>query len=225
MQWIIISLGGSLIVPDHIDVSYVRKLRRTLRPSSLRRYVIVCGGGATSRRYIEAAREVGARPTPSDLDRMGIRAIELNAEFVRMVFSQTAGAKVLMQPSDYRSSAKHVVVCGAKDPGHSSDFNAVAWAIKMKTKRIINLTNIDHVYNADPRKNRRAKPVRRLSWAEYLKIIGTKWTPGLNTPFDPMAAVLARRHHLTVAIVNGHRLSDVRRAMQGKSFTGTLLHP
>ncbi len=224
-SWTIVSLGGSLIVPDHIDILYVRNLRRVLQPSAARRYVIVCGGGATSRRYIDAAKQAGARPKPNDLDAVGIRAIEMNAEFVRMVFGERAHHRVFAEPKEFVSSSKHVLVCGAKHPGHSSDYNAVQWAIKMKTKRVVNLTNIDHVYNADPKKNHRAKPLHALSWQKYIKIVGTKWTPGLNTPFDPIAAKLADREKITVCIVNGHHLTQVTRALKGQTFDGTILHP
>lgn len=221
----VISLGGSLIVPDHIDVRYLRRLKNILRPSTERRYLIICGGGATSRRYIEAARQTGARPSSHDLDLMGIRAIELNAEFVRLIFGAHAHRDVLSRPADVHSLRSPVIVCSAAESGHSSDYNAVVWAARNGVTQVVNLTNIRSVFDRDPKKSRAAKPLKNLDWETYRSIIGTRWTPGLNTPFDPVASFRAERLKLTVKIVHGHDLASVKNALAGRTFVGTVLHP
>lgn len=225
-SWVIISLGGSLIVPDAIAVTYLRKLRALLLRERNHRYVIVCGGGATSRRYIAAAKAAGARPTNRDLDWIGIRSLNLNADLVRLVFGSAAHPLVLFEPKDFRSALRaRVIVSGALEPGSSSDLNAVRWAVRLGARRVINLTNIDAVYSANPKKHANAVPMHDLSWSDYRRIVGGKWTPGRDSPFDPVAARAAARAGLTVDVLDGTRLEDVRNALQEKSFHGTVIRP
>jgi uridylate kinase len=222
--WIIISLGGSLIAPQDIDVEYLKKFRGLLQRFENNRFLIMCGGGATCRHYIQAARQAGAKPTDHDLDFIGIRALNLNAELVRTVFGKQAFSEVLFEPSQYSTKiAKKFLISGAIKPGSSSDLNAVRWAIRLGADQVINLTNVDYVYSANPKRDPRAKPVKRLVWTDYQKIIGRKWSPGLNTPFDPIASELAKRHGLTVNIINGKKILEVKKAIMGRLFAGTVI--
>ena len=63
----------------------------------------------------------------------------------------------------------------------------------LKSKRVINLTNVDYVYNKNPKKFKDAKPIKDLTWKQFKKIIGGKWSPGANVPFDPIASKLAEK--------------------------------
>ena len=58
----------------------------------------------------------------------------------------------------------------------------------LNVKTIINMSNIDYVYDKDPKKNKDAKKIKNIFWRRYRKISGNKWEAGLNKPFDPIAA-------------------------------------
>ena len=224
-SWIIISLGGSIIVPDHIDVGFLKKFHHLILSLDQYRFVIICGGGETNRRYNAAAQKLG-RPTNDDLDWIGIRSLKLNAELVRTMFGQVAYPKVIDRPDDLRRVPKERVVIGASFvPGSSSDLDAVLWAKKFKAERLFNLSNISHVYTADPRVDKRAQPVAEMPWSAYRKLVGTTWTPRLNSPFDPIASREAERLGLSVVVMDGKNLPNVRQALEGKKFNGTVLHP
>ena len=108
-------------------------------------------------------------------------------------------------------------------PGFSSDYDAVALAKRIKAKRIINLSNTDYVYSDDPKKDPKAKRHERMTWKEYLGVIGDHWVPGRNSPFDPVAAKLCAKERLEVAVVSGEDLTNVERALRGADFKGTLI--
>ena len=57
---IIISLGGSLLVPDAIDTAFVQQFKDFIVSYIEKGYtfILVTGGGRTARRYIDATAEV-----------------------------------------------------------------------------------------------------------------------------------------------------------------------
>ena len=224
MKWTIISLGGAVIVPDGIDVRFLKKFRALIKSFKDRRFVIICGGGGTNRRYNAAACALG-RPTDDDLDWIGIRSLKLNAELVRTIFGKAAYQKVVDNPNALKSVPKErIIVAAAFAPGHSSDYDAVLWAKRFQTKKVINLSNVPYVYTSDPKRNKSARPVKKMRWSEYRKIVGTKWLPRLSTPFDPIASKLAARLGLSVYVLDGRDLQNARRAITGGHFNGSILH-
>jgi len=77
-EFIVIALGGSIIVPElsnegGIDVSYLRCFQRFIfnEAKKDRRFVIVAGGGKTSRVYQKSASRI-IRVPAEDLDWIGI---------------------------------------------------------------------------------------------------------------------------------------------------------
>ena len=54
-------------------------------------------------------------------------------------------------------------------------------------------------------------------------MVGEKWYPGSNAPFDAVASKTADELGLAVKILRGTNLSEVRKAIQGEKFRGTVL--
>lgn len=89
--------------------------------------------------------------------------------------------------------------------------------------RLVNLSNIDYVYDSDPQKDTDAKKIEKISWAGFRKLIPEEWDPGLSSPFDPIAAKEAEAIGLEVAIVNGAKLEEFSHYLDGKPFVGTVI--
>ncbi|MEK7087957.1 MAG: UMP kinase [Patescibacteria group bacterium] len=222
----IISLGGSIVVPDAIDTDFIRAFRELIsgEVKSGKRFIITVGGGKVCRRYQAAASSLGDVGQET-LDWIGIRALSLNAELIRAIFGELAHEKVITEPFELRSASKPVVIFGAKAPGHSTDFDAVEAARETGARRVINLSNIDYVYDKDPRQFSDAKKIERATWPEFRALIPPpeKWSPGLNSPFDPIAAKRAEELGLEVAIMNGGDLENLKNYLEGKAFRGTVI--
>ena len=90
---------------------------------------------------------------------------------------------------------------------------------------MINLSNIDWVYDKDPKKYKDAKPIKKLTWDKMKELVGSKWVPGSNIPFDPIAVSLASKLGLTVVITNGQDLKNVEKIIEGREFRGTVITP
>ena len=221
MKTIIISLGGSLIVPDKIDTNFLAKFRKLiLRYHDKYRFVIYCGGGSTARKYQKALKKVIGNGT-SAMDWMGISATYLNAFLMRSVFGIYADPDIIENPTKKVNSKKKILIaCGWK-PGWSTDYDAVLIAKTLKSGLVINMTNVDYLYDKDP-KYKSAKPVKDTTYKEIKKIIGTRWTPGLNAPFDPVAIKAAEKLGIKV-IISGKSIANLKNILDGKDFKGTLI--
>jgi uridylate kinase len=116
-----------------------------------------------------------------------------------------------------------IIAAGAK-PGFSSDFVATFYATKLHARRLVNLSNIDYVYTADPKKDPGAKKIEDIVWRDFRALIPKDWDPGLSSPFDPVAARTAEAYLLEVAIINGGNLDELRKYLRDEPFTGTKIH-
>ncbi len=223
----ILSVGGSIVIPKTgFDIPFLKKFRTLIltRVKRGEKFVLVIGGGGTCRAYQEAAKAV-VPLTSVDLDWLGIHTTHFNAEFVRLLFAAVAYKEVVKNPTLPLKTKKPVIVAGGWQPGCSTDYDAVLLAKQFGAKTLLNLSNIDYVYTKDPRKFPDAKKIEMVDWGNFQKIVGTKWTPGANVPFDPKATVLAKQLALTVKFVRGTDLGEVGRAIDGKSFQGSIITP
>jgi uridylate kinase len=220
---IIISLGGSLVVPEEIDKEFLISFKKLVLSyvAEGKKFVVITGGGKICRKYQNVAKEVSS-PSNEDLDWIGIASLKLNAELLRVVFGNDAHEKVISNLSDV-PMGKPIVIGSAYEPGQSTDWDAVLAAKSVGAKTVINLSNIDYAYDADPKVNKDAKPIKAITWAEYRKLIPAEWNPGLNSPFDPIASKEAETLGLKVVIMNGKNLENLRAFMDGKDFIGTLI--
>ena len=51
----VLSLGGSLIIPDNISYQFLEKFKKLIKKyAEKEKIIIVCGGGQTARKYINA---------------------------------------------------------------------------------------------------------------------------------------------------------------------------
>ena len=189
-----------------------------------RRFIIIAGGGRTARNYQEAASSVSDLDA-EDLDWMGIHATRLNGHLLRTIFRHTAHRVMITNPDEILDVPKHekVVIAAGYRPGSSTDLRAVQIAEKIGATKVINLSNIDHVYTADPHTNPDAKILEDISWDEFRALIPTDWDPGLSSPFDPIAAKVAQRDNIEVAIINGNRLDEVMKYLAEVPFIGTKI--
>lgn len=216
------SVGGSLIVPDGIDTQFLHSFRALIaeKLQSGFSFFIITGGGKTARNARDAALAVNPDATSEDLDWTGIAATRVNAEMVRSLFTNVP--PVILDTTKAPADAP-LLIAGGVRPGNSSDWAAVQAAKAVGAKKLVNLSNIDYVYTADPRTNPDATKIEKISWAEFRKLIPSEWDPGLSSPFDPIAAKEAEAMGLEVAVINGAKLEEFSKYLEGKEFVGTVI--
>lgn len=226
---IIISVGGSLIVPNGgIATKFLTKLNALIRSQLAkypnRQFFLIIGGGATARHYRDAGRDVvGHELTLDDLDWLGIHSTRLNAHLIRTIFQDIAHPQIVENYEIIRKASESVVVAAGWRPGWSTDYCGVLLCEDYGVRTMINLSNITQVYDKDPRISADARAIDKLSWEEMLKIVGEHWVPGMHAPFDPIASKKAEELGVKVVIMSGDDFSNVENFLQGKEFVGTVI--
>lgn len=226
---VVISLGGSLIVPSEgIDKKFLSEfndfVRNELAANVARQFFLVAGGGQTARHYIDAAQDIiGHKLNRDDLDWLGIHSSRLNAHLVRTIFRDIAHPYIIKHYEIIRKVTEPVVVAAAWKPGWSTDYDAVLLCEDYGMTTVINLSNVDQVYDKDPRKFEDAKPLEKISWSEFRKMVGDEWIPGMSAPFDPIASQKAEELGVKVVVMNGKNLQNLDNYLKGKDFIGTTI--
>lgn len=221
----IISLGGSLIAAKGgINCRYLKQFRLIIlnQLKQRRKFFLITGGGITARNYIGAADKI-VKVTDDDRDWLGIHSTRLNAHLVRTIFRNEAHPEIIKNPTIRMRTAKKIIIAGGWKPGWSTDYVATIIAQEYGVKTVINLSNIDYAYDKDPAKFKDARILENIGWKDFRKIVGSKWQPGMNAPFDPIASRKAERLGLEVVIMNGNNLANLKNYLAGKKFKGTVI--
>jgi len=231
MKTIILSLGGSLIYPDKIDKIFLNNFKKSIEKFINKyKFIIICGGGQLARNMQESASK---DLSSEDLDWLGIKATKYNANLVKKLFKENTDNKIIQNPTEKiiftrkKSGVTSVdnisiLIASGWKPGWSTDYDAVLFAKNLNVKRVINMSNIDYVYDKDPNKFKDAKKIKKILWKDYRKISGYKWKAGLNLPFGPIAAKEAQKLKIKVFVV-GSDLKNFEKLLNNKKFRGTLI--
>ena len=225
---IVMSVGGSLIVPDQIDTDFLSQLKSIIEEQTAttgRRFIIIAGGGRTARRYQDAAAAV-SKLSRDDLDWLGIHATHLNGHLLLTILRDAAYHVMIKNPDDILDIPGNpsVIVAGGYRPGCSTDLRAVQIAERVGASKIINLSNTDYIYTDNPHTNPDAQKLETVSWADFRQLIPEEWDPGLSAPFDPVAAREAELKQIEVAQINGLKLDQLQNYLNDKPFIGTRIY-
>jgi uridylate kinase len=221
----VISLGGSLVVPNEINIKFLSLFKNIIEKKikENKKFIIIVGGGKIARNYQNAAKAL-TKVSNEDLDWLGIHATRINAHLLLTIFRKYAHFRIIKNPKEKISFKEKILIAAGWKPGFSTDYDAVLLAKTYGSDTIINLTNVDYVYDKDPNKFKSAKPFKEISWKDYLKLIEQKWIPGMSAPFDPIASKLAQKFKFKVIILNGRKLKNLENYLANKTFKGTIIY-
>lgn len=230
---IVISIGGSLLtmkLATRNFKKYVDVVARLWQRGH--KLIVVCGGGKVCRDYRDVGKAL--RADWKMLDWIGIVATHLNAStFVAGLLGSGKVRKkvhwVKMKPEKEavkevkKYFGKKIIVTAGYEPGHSTDYDAAIFAKAVHADLLINASNIDGVYTTDPKKHKRAKKLKLLSYNEFIKIIKKNvQAPGEYRLFDLPAAKVIKKSKIKTIIIDGRNPKEILRAVQGRQ-NGTII--
>lgn len=218
-------MGGSVVCPKDIDTDFLREFSLFIKKEVKKgnKFIIVIGGGNISRVYQEAASKI-TKLSNANRDWLGIHATRLNARLLRIIFQQEANPMIFDQRFKIKNFGKFSMIIGSGwKPGWSTDFVTTQIAVDHGIKEVIILGKPDHVYTADPGKDKNAQPIEEMKWSDYQKLIPKKWSPGMHAPVDPVAAALAKKKKLKVIVANAKDINNLKNILKGEKFIGTTL--
>jgi uridylate kinase len=225
-QIFVMALGGSIIHPDEIDISYLKDFYDFILKEIAegKKFIIVTGGGALCRKFQKAAGEF-VHVSDEDKDWLGIHSTRLNAQLLRTIFIKQAHPVILKKRGKITDFDGYSIIIAAGWPpgGWSTDFVAVQIAVDFGLGEALILGKPEYVYDKDNQKFPDAKPFEKISWSEYLKLIPNEWSPGIHAPLDPIAAKLAQKENLKVIVAGGKDLENVKKILNNQDFKGTII--
>ena len=221
----VLSLGGSLIIPEEIDTGFLKEFRKIiLKNSRKHKFVIVCGGGGVARKYIHALGKMGMNSRFQDMS--GISATRMNARFMSHVFGLEIEKGVPHSFSEIREYLKKqdVVFCGALKykTNQTTDTDAARIAAEFGSD-FINLTNVQGLYDKNPAKSRNAKFIPEISFRDFHgKATKKKFRSGQHFVLDQTAAGIIMKKKIVTKII-GKNLKNLDNLLNDRKFTGTTI--
>ena len=225
MEKVVVSLGGSVLVPGEEDAPHLANLAGMLRSASRQvKLFAVTGGGRVARYYIETGRALGV--PERRLDELGIGITRMNARLLGAALKGRANREPARSYAEALRLAKRhpIVLMAGTAPGHTTDRVSASLARTVHAHRIVNATSVDGVYTADPRGHPEARLLERISFEELVRLAGEGHrAAGPNVVFDPVAARVLARDRIPLSVVQGRNLEALEAAILGRPFRGTLV--
>ena len=224
MDKVVVSIGGSVLVPGDDDAAYIRRLADMLREvASEAQVAVVVGGGREARRYVDMGRALGG--SVRELDELGIGITRVNARLLTVALGGMANTEVPVKVDDCArmSEPGRIAVMGGTEPGHTTDAVSAMIAERMGADRIVNASNVDAVYSADPRADPDAVRYERMTIAQLKEVVYQDHDAGKSSVFDPLGVSIAMRERIDILMVNGRDLEELRNAILGKPIKGTFV--
>jgi uridylate kinase len=221
---VVFSIGGSILAPDGVDENYVSVLAEVLAALAKdNQLAVVVGGGRPARKKIAEEREKGA--TWARCDHVGILATRDNAKALIKKLGSLSNQKVPESVKDgVRLFGGKVLVMGGTEPGHSTDAVAALIADWVAADVFINASNVDAVYDKNPKKHKDAKPLTKIHIDALMALLkGEGVNAGEYPLLDHVALNIIQRSKIRTVFVNGRDLDNLRAAAEGKPFNGTTV--
>jgi uridylate kinase len=222
MRRVVVKLSGSVFSETASKQSLLKYARMFRSISRKVQPVIVAGGGKMARYYINLAREFGV--DEASLDELGIEVSRLNAQVLVYAFGDAAYSHIPKNLHDVVTAVEtgKMVVTGGLHPGQSTNATSAQIAEKIGASMFVNATDVDGIYTADPRKNKRAKLLRTIKVRELRRMLaGESTKAGEYELMDIVALKVIERSKLKTRVVRSDP-NIIKRAIEGASV-GTLI--
>ena len=231
---IVIKIGGSLLFSEDkkIDTGRISKFCDIiLENNSFDTVVIICGGGLIARDFIDAVRLFSENEAWCDL--MGIELSRLNSRLLLAYFKKAAYPLVPKSIEELSTAqlTNKIIVMGGLQPGQSTTSVAIEVAEYLNAENILVLTDVDGIYDKDPKKHKNAKLLEKITYRELQELIlnnfgDSQASAGEYRIFDLVSLQLLKRSKLTLKLLSGRHLERFEEFWSGKKdVLGTLILP
>ena len=224
----VLKLGGSLLYDDtgRILIDMVRDYAKGVDfiIEDGHSMVIVVGGGRPARVFISAARALGA--SEAQCDWLGIKVARNNAELFCAALGDIAYPKIVETLDELETAIQFgkVVLMGGLNPGQSTNAVAALAAETVQADILLNATNVDGVYDKNP-KISGAKKLDTVTVEELSLILaGSGTRAGEYKLFDPVAIRVVARSKIPTVIFNGNDPLNFRQVLKGARIGTRIIH-
>jgi len=231
MPTIVAALGGSLLRPEiEGRQTWLSDLTDMVKEivSNGTHLGLVIGGGSPARECINLAK-----PLIDDvisLDKIGIAATRLNATIIREVLLGAGISTCYEIPHTIEDAVTlmdkfSVVLMGGTKPGQTTDTVAVKLAVATNSSKCIIATNVTKVYEEDPKNNINARSYDTLTLDQLQEIVGPPEhsKAGISQVVGPIGVACAAVNKMTLNILDGRNMENIKNAIEEREFQGTVV--
>ena len=181
---------------------------------------VVVGGGQVSREYIKSASDMGLSPYQQDT--VAIHASRLNARLVAMKLGGVSSVPTSIDGMLQRLARNRVAVMGGLKPGITTDTVAALVAQKWRADILVKASDQSGIYTEDPRTNKKAKKLDKITYEKMKQILGGSHRPGIHSIVDPVAVDHLVESRVKLVVLNGSDAKGVLKAIHGERI-GTVV--
>jgi uridylate kinase len=229
---IVIKIGGSLFFKDgKINTTEITKFCSTIlqNKSNFNHIIIICGGGALAREYINDIRTITSNESLCDI--FGIEISRINSKLIIAHFGEDVYPQVPKSIEELSIALlfNKIIIMGGLQPGQSTTSVAVEVSEYINADNLILLTDVEGIYDKDPKKFSDAKLLKKLNYEQLQEIIvnsmGDKQAAaGEYRIFDIVSLQILKRSNIKVFITSGKNLKEFEKFCHNdKNVVGTLI--
>ena len=218
---IVLKIGGSIILDNalNINVPLIRNYVDILKNFTRKGYefFVVTGGGAIAKKYIRTLRDLGLSEFHNDI--IGISFSRIHAFIFSSLLEEYAYPLIPRSWEEVLQIIpalnKRILILGGMQPGQSTNAVAALLAELIKADLLINLTNVDGVYDKNP-KEKDAKLLKVITIDKLLTLIEKlSQTAGGYELFDIVAAKVIARSKIPLVFINGNNPENLIKILSG----------
>ena len=228
----VIKIGGSILFNENkeLDLKKIKEFcdifENALDSDTV---VVICGGGIIAREYINAVRSIDENEAVCDT--FGIELSRINAKLIISFLKEKAYPLVpkSVEELSHAMLFKKIIAMGGLQPGQSTTSVAVEVAEFINVDQLVILTDVEGIYDKDPKKYENAKLIPKLSYRDLQDLIlstsGDKQaSAGEYRIFDTVSLQLLKRSKIEAHIMSGIDLDQFRKFWNGdKNVIGTRI--
>jgi uridylate kinase len=221
---VVIRIGGSVVAspPNPQIIQRYAEVFRSLRAQGYE-LVIIVGGGAPARQFIQLAKDVGLTEQEQDE-----AAISVSRLFAQLLAMKLGGLDWKTVPTSLESASellgeRGIVVMGGLRPGMTTDTVAAMAASQVGAEFIVKATDQDGVFSKDPKKYADARKLDTLSFDELSRLLEQdRHKAGIHQIIDPEALRILKTKRTKTVVVNGSNPENLIVALKGEKV-GTVI--
>ncbi len=213
-------------MPKQVDLNFVKKLAvHLIEWAKKHEIAVVIGGGALSREIDKIGRKI--TKDEDFLDLLGIYASRLNAALLIAALENSACPVIPRSEVEFLDLTlkypQKIIVCGGFRPKQRTDAVAVEIAKVWNADYVIKGTDVDYVYDRDPKKSKNAKPIKEMSFDDLRKYADKTHKANQPAIMDYVSAGMIANERIRVAVVNGKNLGNIEKFLNRQEFKGTRI--
>lgn len=210
---LVVKIGGSVLFDDYgPKTDYIKRLLPVLKKiKKENQFILTIGGGVFVKNYEKRALNFLER---RKVEESSIHILRANAVF----FSHLLETKPLFSLGEIGKASEGVI--GGIVPGRSTDANAAFCASVIGADLLVKLTNVDGVYDKDPKKFKSARLLEKIKFCDLQKVL--KKDKDDYSMLDATAQEIIVSNRIKTVIANGYEPKNLMKILNNEK-TGTSI--